>query len=208
MAGRVTKRIQESRSVRYGSITIPFTLIKSNRRTYAISVDKEGAVTVRVPLAASERYISQMLTERQAWIEEHYSEAKRKASERENSSLTQEQKKALDARYRQAAKEYIPKRVAYFAQFTGGSYKRISIREQKTRWGSCSSKGTLSFHWKLMLAPPAVLDYVVVHELCHLKHMNHSREFWQAVERIMPDYKVHRSWLKEHGDELGTYQQL
>ena len=102
----------------------------------------------------------------------------------------------------QAAKDYFPKRAAYYLPFTGGSFQRITIRDQKTRWGSCSARGTLSFNWRLMLAPPAVLDYVVVHELCHLTHMNHSPAFWALVESVCPDYRIHRKWLKEHGQEL------
>lgn len=108
----------------------------------------------------------------------------------------------MDRRYRQAAREYFAGRCAYYRQFTGGNYTRITIRDQKTRWGSCSSTGTLSFNYRLMFAPPRVLDYVVVHELCHLTHMNHSREFWDLVASVQPDYKVYRNWLKEHGREL------
>ena len=118
------------------------------------------------------------------------------------SNLSEIQRTALEARYKEAARSYIPKRVAYYNPMTGGTYSRISIRDQKTRWGSCSSKGTLSFNWRLMLAPPAILDYVVVHELCHLNHMNHSKAFWQAVEAVYPDYRNARKWLKEHGSEL------
>lgn len=116
--------------------------------------------------------------------------------------MTTLQKQAMEKRYRQAAAEYIPQRVAYYQQFTGGTFKKITIRGQYTRWGSCSSSGTLSFNWRLMLAPPRVLDYVVVHELCHLKHMDHSRDFWNAVAKIMPDYKEHRTWLKINGAQL------
>lgn len=108
----------------------------------------------------------------------------------------------MDRRYRQAARDYFTKRCAYYRQFTGGCYTRITIRDQKTRWGSCSSTGTLSFNYRLMFAPPRVLDYVVVHELCHLTHMNHSRDFWNLVASVMPDYKQYRTWLKEHGQEL------
>lgn len=108
----------------------------------------------------------------------------------------------MDRRYRQAARDYFTKRCAYYRQFTGGSYTRITIRNQKTRWGSCSSTGTLSFNYRLMFAPPRVLDYVVVHELCHLTHMNHSRDFWNLVASVMPDYKQYKAWLKEHGQEL------
>ena len=118
------------------------------------------------------------------------------------SNMTVQQKKALEKRYRQAAEEYIPARVAYYHQFTGGTYQRITIHAQKTRWGSCSGRGTLSFNWRLMLAPPRVLDYVVVHELCHLKHMDHSRNFWNAVAEVMPEYKEYKQWLKENGARL------
>jgi predicted metal-dependent hydrolase len=92
--------------------------------------------------------------------------------------------------------------VEYYIELTGGHYSSIRIGDQKTRWGSCSSNGTLSFSWRLMLAPPRVLDYVVIHELCHLTYMNHSREFWAKVASIDPDYREHRKWLKDNGDSL------
>ena len=99
---------------------------------------------------------------------------------------------ALENRYRNAAKDYFTKRVAYYHTLTGGVYHTITVRDQKSRWGSCSSRGTLSFNYRLMFAPPRVLDYVVVHELCHLTHMNHSKDFWNMVRQIMPDYKIYK----------------
>ncbi len=108
----------------------------------------------------------------------------------------------MDRRCRQAAREHFAGRCRHYLQFTGGSYRPNTVRDQKTRWGSCSSTGTLSFNYRLMFAPPRVLDYVVIHELCHLTHMNHSREFWNLVASVMPEYKIHRNWLKEHGQEL------
>ena len=108
----------------------------------------------------------------------------------------------MDRRCRQAAREHFAGRCRHYLQFPGGSYSRITVRDQKTRWGSCSSTGTLSLNYRLMFAPPRVLDYVVIHELCHLTHMNHSREFWNLVASVMPEYKIHRNWLKEHGQEL------
>ena len=84
----------------------------------------------------------------------------------------------------------------------GVSYGRISIREQKTRWGSCSSKGNLNFNWRLIFAPEAVLDYVVVHELAHRKEMNHSPAFYTVVESVLPDYQKARKWLKDNGQTL------
>lgn len=197
---------EQNREVLYGDLTVPYLLIKSQRRTYAIEVSYDRGVIIRTPLRMSERELAKILSERREWIVSHYLKLQQKKAQyrqaEQDSPYTEQQRKQIELCYREAAKEYIPKRVAYFVQFTGGKYERITIREQKTRWGSCSGRGTLSFNWKLMLAPPAVLDYVVVHELCHLTHMNHSREFWQAVENILPDYKERRKWLKEHGDEL------
>ena len=103
------------------------------------------------------------------------------------------------------AKQVFPEKVAYYAPKVGVRYGRITIRTQKTRWGSCSSKGNLNFNCLLMLASEEVQDYVVVHELCHLKEMNHSKRFWQEVERVMPNYKVHKKWLKEHGGKIMSW---
>ena len=84
----------------------------------------------------------------------------------------------------------------------GVKFNRITLREQKTRWGSCSGKGNLSFNLKLIMAPRYVLDYVVVHELCHLIHMNHSKSFWNEVESFMPNYKMAEVWLKLNSRKL------
>ena len=184
------------------SYELPYTLIRSKRKSYAISISPDGQITVRVPLVTSDREVRQILTQKQHWIVTKYLEQQEKQINKPVSGLTDAQRNALTQRYIVAAKEYFPKRAAYFRQFTGGTYNRITIRDQKTRWGSCSAKGTLSFNWRLMLAPPAVLDYVVVHELCHLTHMNHSKAFWALVESVCPDYRTHRRWLKEHGQEL------
>ena len=181
---------------------LPYTLIRCDRISYAVSISPEGKITVRVPLGASDRDVSHILTDRQHWIITRYLEQQSRQAAKPVSDLTPAQRAALTQRYIAAAKEYFPKRAAYFQQFTGGTYNRITIRDQKTRWGSCSAKGTLSFNWRLMLAPPSILDYVVVHELCHLTHMNHSSAFWQAVEKVCPDYRTARKWLKDHGQEL------
>ena len=105
---------------------------------------------------------------------------------------------------REQARKVIPERVAYYAKIIGVDYGRITIRQQKTRWGSCSSKGNLNFNCLLMLMPPGILDYVVVHELCHRKEMNHSPGFWKEVEKILPDYKESRKWLKTKGSRYIT----
>ena len=96
----------------------------------------------------------------------------------------------------------IPPKVEKYAQILGVSYGRITIRSQRTRWGSCSSKGNLNFNCLLTQVPEQVMDYVIVHELCHRIEMNHSKRFWMLVEQIMPDYKMHRKWLKDNGNGL------
>ena len=125
--------------------------------------------------------------------------------------LTPAEARRLDAikrRYREQARRKFEERVVFYHPLTGGHYTSITIRDQKSRWGSCSSRGTLSFNYRLIFAPPEILDYVVVHELCHLTHMNHSKDFWNKVASVMPDYKIHRKWLKEHGNELSAEQHL
>lgn len=181
---------------------LPYTLIRSNRQSFSISISPDGQITVRVPVRATQKEISHLLIEKRIWIITKYLEVQEKQRSHPVSELTDTQRLALEKRYIAAAKEYFPKRVEHFHQFTGGSYNRITIRDQKTRWGSCSARGTLSFNWRLMLAPPTILDYVVVHELCHLTHMDHSAAFWQKVESVYPDYRAARKWLKDHGQEL------
>lgn len=181
---------------------LPYEVIYSRRRTCAINILAEGKIILRLPFGTSEAQINRLLSDKQRWIITHYLEAVSRSEKRPASDLTDAQRAALEKRYIDAAREYFPKRAAYFLPLTGGSFNRITVRDQKTRWGSCSARGTLSFNWRLMLAPPAVLDYVVVHELCHLTHMDHSKAFWSLVESVCPNYRAHRKWLKEHGQEL------
>ena len=181
---------------------LTYQIVRSERKTLSVSIRPDCTITVRAPRSVSDSQIRRFLIEKQHWLITKYLEAKQKQETIPCSDLTDTQRAALTRRYIDAAKEYFPKRVAYFHQFTGGTYSRITIRDQKTRWGSCSSKGTLSFNWRLMLAPPAILDYVVVHELCHLRHMDHSPAFWQAVGEVFPDYASARKWLRKHGQEL------
>lgn len=108
----------------------------------------------------------------------------------------------LENWYRLQAKHHISGRVADFAAQYGFDYNGVTIKGQKTRWGSCSSKGNLNFNWRLMMAPSAAIDYVVIHELCHLRELNHSKRFWGLVGQYCPNYVYWERWLKEHGAEL------
>lgn len=108
----------------------------------------------------------------------------------------------FEAWYKEQAFEVLTKRVSFYAMKHSFEVKKVRISSARTRWGSCSTRGTLSFTWRLVLAPLDVLDYVVVHELCHLHELNHSEKFWARVEDILPDYKVRRTWLKENGGRL------
>lgn len=100
------------------------------------------------------------------------------------------------------AKHYIPNRVAEINERTGYTYKRIAIKNQKSRWGSCSRQGNLNFNFRLMMAPVAVIDYVIIHELTHLRELNHSKKFWTMVEKYCPDFHLHKKWLKRCGGSL------
>lgn len=169
-----------------------YTLVRSDRKTVSIRIRPDGQVEVRCPRRMSAAAVQAFVESKRDWICAHL--AKLTPVQR----LTEKELEALRAETRRQVGE----RVAYFAPLVGVTYGRIAIRAQQTRWGSCSSKGNLNFNLLLALTPPEVLDYVVVHELCHQKEMNHSPRFWQEVERILPDHKSRRAWLKAHGREL------
>ena len=174
-------------------------IIKSNRKTLAIEVKKDLRVVVRAPIFVSNREIQKFIDEKSVWIEKAIEKIKMR-NEQESSmpKLTAEE----IYQFADKALEIIPKRVEYYARIMGARYGRITIRNQVSRWGSCSVKGNLNFNCLLMLCPAEVLDYVVVHELCHLKEMNHSKNFWSLVESFCPEYRQHKTWLKEHGNDL------
>ena len=111
-------------------------------------------------------------------------------------------KVAITKWYKQMAKVKIAERVTYYERLFLEKPGPIIVKEQKKRWGSCSQDGTLRFNWRIIMAPEYVIDYIVVHEMCHLRYMNHAREFWNLVERIMPDYKIRKAWLKKNGITL------
>ena len=172
-------------------------IIRSNRRTIAIQISPDGSLIVRAPQAMSEAKIRQFVESKAHWIEKHQTAIKQRQACAQP-PLSADELCQLSA----AAKGDLAARVAKYAQAMGVSYGRITIRAQRTRWGSCSAKGNLNFNCLLMLCPEAVRDYVVVHELCHLKELNHSKAFWQEVARILPGYTQQKQWLKANGPSL------
>ena len=176
---------------------IEYELIRSKRKTVSLQVKPDGSVIVRAPVRVAKYRISQFVREHEAWI---LAQQKKAEAYREHVHvITDEERREGIAR----ARKIFPERVTYFAERMGVTYNRITIREQKTRWGSCSSAGNLNFNWKLVLMPPELLDYVVVHELAHRKEMNHSPRFWAVVEKELPDYRERREKLKMAGRQLG-----
>ena len=165
---------------------IPYEIVYSARKTLAVQVKAGGSVVVRAPKRMAKYKIEAFLKEKQDWIHTHREKALAAAEQKAANRLTA---------------QMLAEKTAHFAKEMGVTYGRITIREQKTRWGSCSSAGNLNYNWKLVLMPEHVMDYVVIHELAHRKEMDDSARFYAVVAQQMPDYKVWQSWLKEHGRE-------
>ena len=175
-----------------------YKTIRSNRKTVALQITSEGLI-VRAPQRLSVAEIDRFVQQHKRWIENHLKKAEerqRKAEEIVPLSMREIRELA------DKALKVIPERVAYYAPKVGVTYGRITIRNQRTRWGSCSKKGNLNFNCLLMLTPPEVIDSIVVHELCHRKEFNHSEKFYQEILRVYPDYWKCHEWLKKNGDAI------
>lgn len=177
------------------------TLIRSRRKSLAIEITPGLQVVVRAPARMPVREINAFVKEKDDWIRAHLQRMEEKKRLREQYREPALSKEELQELATQAMK-LIPQRVRHYAPIIGVTYGRITIRNQRTRWGSCSGKGNLNFNCLLLLMPEEVLDYVVVHELCHRKEMNHSARFWVEVEKILPDYRQRRKWLKDNGGRI------
>jgi len=179
-------------------------IIRSRRKTIAIQVTDKGLI-VRAPYGVSRKRIMSFVESRTEWIEKQLKKQEEYKKSLENIvPLTTEELHALADQ----AKAVIPERVRYYAPMIGVQYGRITIRNQRTKWGSCSAKGNLNFNCLLMLAPPEVIDSVVVHELCHLKEMNHSKRFYEEILKVYPEYKKWDRWLKDNGRQIMARQMM
>ena len=177
---------------------ISYRIIRSNRKNLSLEINEKG-LTIRAPKKASDSEIKRFLLQNEKWVLKNLEKYnKRKEQYKDIQKLTKEELDDLVEK----AMDYIPKRVAYYAPIVGVTYNRITIRNQKTRWGSCSSKGNLNFNCLLMLTPYEVIDSIIVHELCHRLEMNHSEKFYSEVLRVYPEYHKWNKWLKENGSKI------
>jgi hypothetical protein len=167
-------------------------------RRWTLSVPWGAPTLLTVPSWMADDEIAQVMDSHREWI------AAERAKQRPRLGLDPRRISELEAR--RAVRELVAMLIEEEAPEIGVEPARIQIRDQRSRWGSCSTRGTLCFNWRLVLAPFDVLDYVVVHELCHLRVPNHSRRFWKLVEARRPEWRVQRDWLWEHGPELLAFR--
>ncbi len=175
---------------------VNYIIQKSRRRSISIQVSDDKKIFVKVPFGTSLSAAQKFVTEKKEWIIKQPEKVEKQIALADSMGpLTDKDIKQIKKR----AKVIIPERVEYFSRLSGIAYNRISIRLQKSRWASCSVDGNLNFNCLLVLMPMEVLDSVVVHELCHRRHMNHSKEFYDEVIEIYPDYIKWNKWLKLNG---------
>jgi predicted metal-dependent hydrolase len=163
-------------------------------RQWRLEVPWSEPARLTVPQWTSRAEVERVLAEKRSWIEEQ--------RRRQVPQLGLERLAVSESQARTGARELVSMLAEEEAERIGVAYQRIRIGGQRTLWGSCSARGTLSFNWRLVLAPIEVLDYVVVHELCHLRVPDHSRRFWALVECHRPHWRRQRDWLRRHGPEL------
>jgi predicted metal-dependent hydrolase len=163
-------------------------------RRYVIHVRPDGAVRITIPRRGSKREAEALLTKQGAWIRKHLE----KVAARRTAPRPQRPPEVVRELRARAARE-LPARLAALAERHGVVVARVSIRNQRWRWGSCSRAGRICLNWRLVTMPQWVSDYVMIHELMHLKRMDHSPKFWKLVAAACPDYQEARAWLREHG---------
>lgn len=173
-----------------------YIIQKSRRRTISVQITPDQKLLIKAPSYTSIKEVEDFLHEKRDWILKQMSRTQKQNKEAALMGiLTEKEIRKL----KRDAKKIIPERVQHYAELSGITYNRIFIRLQKSRWGSCSAEGNLNFNALLALMPIEVLDSVVVHELCHRRHMNHSKAFYDEVLKIFPEYKKWDKWLKENG---------
>lgn len=175
---------------------IPVQVIRSKRQSIGLEVYRDGSVFARIPYEVSDYGLETFIREHQAWIVRKYNAfANHEDAGRSTGAKAWEQ---LTEPERQQIREKLAQRVQQYCHIMGVTVGRLTIRNQKTRWGSCSSKGNINLNYQLYYLPEELLDYVVIHELAHRRYMNHSAQFWAEVGTYCPDYKARRAKLREY----------
>lgn len=194
-------------------------LILTKRRTISIQIKADGSLIVRAPKCVDKKHIFDFVTKKENWIittqkkiaDRNLERNKRIAMHKWASedgilllgqrlaNIEFKDKTAQINWYKKEAIKYIEPRLEFFAKKSGYNYNSLKITSARKRWGSCSSRGNINFSWRLIRAPEKIVDYVIAHEVSHLAHKNHSVRFWNFVETLMPDYKIHHKWLRENG---------
>jgi predicted metal-dependent hydrolase len=184
--------------------------IHPRAKKLTLRLDKSGEPIVTVPRTTPKILVKKFIQDQQSWILEKQNLLRKKRQQfvsKNSVTIFGKQRhkpdKNLDTFLKNTAKHYLIPRANRLAKEMGVGFNKITLRQQQTRWGSCSSKGNLSFNWRLVHFEPAIIDYVIIHELAHLKHPNHSADFWQLVKKHDPEYQLHRGWLKRHGIGVG-----
>ncbi len=178
--------------------TIPYTLKVSSRvRRLRLSIYRDGAFVVTAPRAISENIIEQFIVQKSQWIIKKLEYFKQFSG-----MVFMKSTKREFIEHKERARMVAETRIEYFNKFYNFSFNKITIRNQKTRWGSCSKRGNISFNYKIALLPEKMADYIIVHELCHLGEFNHSRNFWNLVAQTIPDHHEIRKDLKKNGSRI------
>ena len=175
---------------------ISVSIKRSSRKSLGLEVRTTGEVFARVPSRLSDTKIKEFIESHKDWIIQKVSQMSEKKDGRQEIRIPSWEN--LNLQEHKEIKDKISERVAYYSRKMGVTYGRITIRNQKTRWGSCSSKGNLNFNYRLFYLPGELLDYVVVHELAHRRYMNHSRQFWQEVGTYFPQHEQCRQRFSDY----------
>ena len=176
--------------------TIKYFITYSRRRSISMKFRKDGNLSIAAPYGVSEKYIKEFIDSRRNWIIKNYNAIKKNLLYVEQNGYYSD----LDIKdMKKKSKDIITSRVLYYAKKGNFSFNRITYKVMKTQWGSCSGKRNLNFNCVLSLMPLSIIDSVVVHELCHLRHMDHSKEFYKEVYALCPTYNECHKWLKING---------
>jgi predicted metal-dependent hydrolase len=204
-----------------------YTLVRSSRRTLAIQIHPERGVLIRAPRLVSERRIEKFLKEKEAWVKKHIAKIEKRKTQTDSPTTPKflgkplaqptlksfTTKKQLESWYKAQALPHLTKRTEHFTKLLAQNYKpliprkaptptAIHIRAYKSRWGTCHANNSITYNWRIIMAPPSIVDYLVAHEVTHFIHKNHQKRFHALLAKILPDYKKHRKWLRDNGHAL------